>query len=309
MPFFTVSESNLALIKSTNFNAEKDLQTLIENNLDTVFNCRFIASEFYTGTEHAGRIDTLALSEDNNPVIIEYKKVESSELVNQSLYYLSWINDHRGDFQLAVNKKLGADVNVDWSEIRVICLAPGFKKFDLHAVKMMGANIELWKYRLLENGHLYITEEFRKSNFSYANKGNSDISQLSAGKKAALTRATGEYNVQQHLEDIDNDTKEIITELQDFTLSLDDSIAEIPKKFYIAYKSTQNFVCMQIRKRKVVLFLKIDPKEINPLPSICRDVTNIGHYGTGDFELTIKSKSDLTLAKQFIEQAYRNVGG
>lgn len=53
-----------------------------------MFNCRFIASEFSTGSEHAGRIDTPALSEDKNPVVIEYKKVESSELLNQSLYYL-----------------------------------------------------------------------------------------------------------------------------------------------------------------------------------------------------------------------------
>jgi RecB family endonuclease NucS len=56
--------------------------------------------------EHAGRIDTLGLSEDNNPVILEYKKVESSELVNQSLYYLSWIKDHKGDFEMAVNRAL-----------------------------------------------------------------------------------------------------------------------------------------------------------------------------------------------------------
>src|SRR6266571_9082622 len=58
-----------------------------------VFNCRFVASEFSTGAQHAGRIDTLALSEDNNPVIIEYKKVKSSELINQSILYLAWLND------------------------------------------------------------------------------------------------------------------------------------------------------------------------------------------------------------------------
>ena len=45
-------------------------------------------------------------SEDNNPVIIEYKKVESSELITQSLFYLSWIHDHRGDFNIAVQKSL-----------------------------------------------------------------------------------------------------------------------------------------------------------------------------------------------------------
>jgi RecB family endonuclease NucS len=104
MPLFHINNKQMTLAKPINFKLEKDIQNLIENNLKIVFNCKFVASEFSTGNEHAGRIDTLALSEDNNPVIIEYKKVESSELVNQSLYYLSWIKDHRGDFQIAVNK-------------------------------------------------------------------------------------------------------------------------------------------------------------------------------------------------------------
>jgi len=101
MPLFQINGAKLSLTRPTNFSQEKEIQALIEKNLETVFNCRFIASEFSTGHEHAGRIDTLALSEDSNPVVIEYKKVESSELINQSLYYLSWIKDHRGDFQVA----------------------------------------------------------------------------------------------------------------------------------------------------------------------------------------------------------------
>jgi hypothetical protein len=36
------------------------LQSLIEKNLDAVFKCRFVSSEFPTGALHAGRIDTLA---------------------------------------------------------------------------------------------------------------------------------------------------------------------------------------------------------------------------------------------------------
>ena len=120
------------------------MQRLIEGNLQTIFNCRFVASEFPTGAQHAGRIDTLALSEDKNPVIIEYKKVESSDLINQSLFYLSWIHDHRGDSEIAVQRALGSKVEVDWSDVRVICIAPNYRKYDLHAVRVMGANIELW---------------------------------------------------------------------------------------------------------------------------------------------------------------------
>jgi RecB family endonuclease NucS len=118
MALFHTSDGNVKLIKPKDIGLEKDLQSLVENNLETIFNCRFVATEFSTGHEHAGRIDSLALSEDNNPVIIEYKKVESSELVNQSLYYLAWLRDHKGDFQVAVSKKLG-DVSIDWNDIRL----------------------------------------------------------------------------------------------------------------------------------------------------------------------------------------------
>src|SRR5437764_11620691 len=138
MPIFQILDQKLESVEQTNFLTEKELQRLVEANLGPLFNCRFVASEFSTGTQHAGRIDTLALSEDNNPVIIEYKKVESSELINQSLFYLAWINDHRGDFEIAAQKSLGPKARVDWSDIRVICIAPNYRKYDLHALQVMG---------------------------------------------------------------------------------------------------------------------------------------------------------------------------
>lgn len=141
MPLYQKLEKVLSLIKQKPFNNEKELQDLIGKNLDTIFNCRFVASEFPTGPVHGGRIDTLALSEDNNPVIIEYKVVESSQLINQSLFYLSWMQDHKGDFQVAVDNTLKGKIDIDWSDIRVICIAPGYKKYDLHAVQMMGSQI------------------------------------------------------------------------------------------------------------------------------------------------------------------------
>lgn len=83
MPLFEIVSNQLNSVEQSNFAFEKELQNLIEKNLAAVFNCRLVATEFSTGTQHAGRIDTLALSEDNNPVIIEYKKVESSELITR----------------------------------------------------------------------------------------------------------------------------------------------------------------------------------------------------------------------------------
>ncbi len=71
MPLFTVSKTTLQPVAQSKFTSERLLQQLVEENLDSVFKCRLVASEFSTGAQHAGRIDTLGLSEDNNPVIID----------------------------------------------------------------------------------------------------------------------------------------------------------------------------------------------------------------------------------------------
>jgi len=310
MPLFHIDKNKMTTAKLINFDKEKELQTLIEDNLDVVFNCRFIESEFSTGSEHAGRIDTLALSEDNNPVIIEYKIIASSQLVNQSLYYLSWIKDHRGDFQIAVNKKLGKNIEIDWDDIRVICIAPEYKKYDLHAVKTMGANIELWQYKRYNTNSLYLEEIFKKSTtlISPEIDNTKNPVMVQAGKKAALTRQTSSYTFEEHLNSCDDKFKKILQDLREFILGIDEAVEEIPRKYCIAYKVSQNFVCIETRKNKLLLFLKINPAEIK-IPENGRDVRGIGHIGTGNLEISINNIKEMEESKEYIKKAFENIGG
>jgi predicted transport protein len=313
MAIFEIDKGKASRVRLSEFKLEKDLQKLIENNLETIFNCRLIATEFSTGNIHSGRIDTLAISEDNNPVIIEYKKVASSDLINQSLYYLHWIRDHKGDFQIAANRTLGKDIEVDWSDIRVICLAPEYKKYDLHAVQVMGANIELWQYKTYDNGILNIEEVYKRTT-STTNQDTADISSknpvmVEAGKKAALTRKTATYTLEEHFENLDENILELFNTIRDYIVTIDSSIEETPKKNYIAYKTSQNFACLQTYKKKLTLFLKLDANEVNPMPKQGRDVSEIGHFGTGNFELIIKDLADFEDTKLLINEAYKNIGG
>ncbi len=315
MPLFEISGPRVSVLAQSNFALEKNLQVIIERNLETVFNCRLVQSEFPTGYQHSGRIDTLALSEDNNPVIIEYKKVESSELVNQSLYYLAWLRDHKGDFERAVQKVLGASIDVDWSEVRVICIAPNYKKYDLYAVQMMGANIELWSYHLFEDRLLYL-EKVLQAGYSpvVVDESQLDVAgknpvMVAAGKKAALTRATGVYTFAEHLEGKSGEIQEIAFAIQEFVTGLDSTFQEVPKKNYIAYKTSQNVACVEVQNQKVLLYLKLNPREIGNPPRISRDMTGRGHFGTGDFEITLKSLDDFEVAKPYIEMAYQKLGG
>lgn len=316
MPIFDVSGNKLSTVVQKNFALEKDLQTLIEKNIETVFNCRLVASEFSTGAQHAGRMDSLALSEEDNPVIIEYKKGESSELINQNLFYLHWIQDHKGDFEMAAQKKLGSAVNIDWSAVRVICIAPNYKKYDLHAVQVMGANIELWKYRLFSNNSLYLEEVFHPSRSTASSapvlatgNGYKNPIMVEAGKKAALTRATAIYTFDENLEGKSNEIQELTASIREFILGLDEAIDEVPRKSYIAYKISQNIACMEIQRKNIKLFLKLKPSDIPDGTPNYRDVTSIGHYGKCKVEFTVSTESEFDPVKEFIAMAYNKVGG
>jgi len=72
MDLYKIKNNKLEEINKESFNLEKDIQSLVENNLETLFNLEFISTEFSVGDF---RIDTLSYdNENNNFVIIEYKK-------------------------------------------------------------------------------------------------------------------------------------------------------------------------------------------------------------------------------------------
>ena len=171
----------------------------------------------------------------------------------------------------------------------------------------MGANLELWTYRLFKNDSLYLEEIFRKSTITSPP---GSLDGLTAGKKAALSRRTGSYTVEQHFTKKPVLMKDLAQSIREFALGLDLAIEEAPKKYYIAYKISQNIICMEIYKHRVLLYIKFDPKKVDaPKKLHPRDMTSIGHYGTGDLELPVRTKDDLELVKPLLEQAYQKVGG
>lgn len=93
--------------------------------------------------------DTLGLGENGCLLILEYKRSINENVINQGLFYLDWLIDHRKDFQWLVLQKLGKKEaeTVDWSAPRLICVAGDFNRYDDNAVKQIQCNIELILYR------------------------------------------------------------------------------------------------------------------------------------------------------------------
>lgn len=129
---------------------EADVQGLVEAHMETLLGVRFLASEYSTGPVHGGRIDSLGLDENGSPVIVEYKRGTDAGVINQGLFYLSWLMDHRAEFEYLVRDRLGATAasQVLWSGPRLVCIAGDFTRYDVHAVHEHRRSIDLVRYRL-----------------------------------------------------------------------------------------------------------------------------------------------------------------
>ena len=94
MPIYTIDkDEKLIPIKQVKFNNEKEMQNLTENNLEELFDLRFVASEFQVDNL---RIDTLAFNEKTKSfVIIEYKNVKNYSVIDQGYSYLSLLLNNK----------------------------------------------------------------------------------------------------------------------------------------------------------------------------------------------------------------------
>ena len=115
--------------------------------MEIFFGVTFLASE-YRNTD-GGRIDSVGIDENNCPVILEYKRSVKDNVINQGLFYLNWLLDHKDSCEVLVISKLGLEKveNIDWSMPRVICVAGDFTKYDESAIKQMDKNISLIRYK------------------------------------------------------------------------------------------------------------------------------------------------------------------
>ncbi|MCC7570318.1 hypothetical protein KO465_03150 [Candidatus Micrarchaeota archaeon] len=297
MPLFSAKDKHAKQLHKVNFSSEKELQAFVEQNLEELFHIKFLATEYVTSSQHGGRIDSLGLDENGSPVIIEYKWGENSAIINQGLFYLDWLVDHQGDFRLLVQHKIGKDIEVDFGAPRLLLIASSFTKYDTYAINRMAENIELWSYSFFDQDifELRLIAE----------------SQATTNDKKQISKTQyKDYSLDRHLEDKSEELQELINSLRERILALetDTPIQEVPRKFYIAYKTAHNFVCVEPQKNQLKLHLALDPNKVD-LDSKeirVRNVIGVGHYGTGDLEVLIKNDSQIDEAMKLIKEAYEN---
>ena len=273
MPLFSVGQNHsIEQIHIKSLDKEKTIQEIFEKNLPKILGITFIKSEHQTTD---GRIDTLGIDQYGTPCIIEYKRNKSHSIINQGIFYLKWLKDHRESFEKLVSEE-NIGLKVDWNSPRVICIAESYNKYDIATAEYLSIKIELYKFQLHQDEILLVEREGRQIFNSYT----------SEQKAQDTTEQKQQSMVEKHLKEIKSEIlREYCVELHNEIRNLDPTITSKVNLQYIAYKLERNFVDIMIQQNSMKIYLNMKKGTLEDNFGITRDVAEQGHHGNGDYEI------------------------
>jgi len=270
-------------------NPEHQLQKYIENYLNQFFHCYFLKS-FYKIP--SGEIDTLAITEDGNPCIIEYKHKKKDTILNQIVFYYDWLMQRstKFEFERIVKENEGTkNIDVDWSKLHLICVAKEYSNWDINLIKHLDTEIRCYTYAYHENEldvHLDpMVNQFKKQKNNTGKQLNKEI--------------TLEY----HRNKADKETKDFLDRLREGVFKMGDDIEEGYAPNYIKYFVNTTFLVIHIRKKWLLIELRVDEKSFKDPKKLAKDISN--RNWTTTREMKIKNIEELKYAFNLIKQAYK----
>lgn len=291
---------NLKYIGEKPFRLEKEIQSMTEANLNTIFRLQLVKSEFALKNF---RIDTLAYDGESNAfVIIEYKRGKNFSVIDQGFSYLSLMLDNKAEFILEFNESQHRTLtraDVDWSQSRVLFLSQKFTTYQLEAINFKDLPIELWEVKRFENNTVsfdQIQKSSAQKSISTIAKTNRTINKISKEIKV--------YSESEHLEIATDEIKELYEKVRASILDLSDLEVK-PKKRYIAFVAGRNAVDIKIQKKALKLFLNLKLGELEDPKDLMRDVSDIGHHGNGDYEVQFSDDENLEYIMSLVKQSIK----
>lgn len=291
---FKKYNTSYKLLPEKPINLEKDIQKVIESNLDVFFGLEFITSEFKVAQF---RCDTFAFdSESKSFVVIEYKKRTDKGLFDQGLGYFELMSSRQADFLTEYNESKNMSLqrkDVDWSQSKIIFISPGFNKSQIQAANFK-VNIELWEI------HLY-------DNILELNKIHSDNeTPLPVGEKQAkVIEKFKAYTEEFHYKQRDTEKTRPLYEKFRHRILLIPNVQMNVKKHYIAFKTNFNFVSFTLLKSKLVINLVFDEKESKDPRGLVQNLSDKGHWGAGNHAIYVTDDKDIDYIMGIILNSYK----
>lgn len=303
MILYSNQTGKLTEIKENPFKLERDIQKVFEANLSTIMDLELVKSEF---TIKNKRIDTLAFDRQSGAfIIIEYKRDKNMSVVDQGFTYLSLMLENKADFIIEYNESLRQNLkreDVDWSQTRVAFVSTSFTENQIQATNFKDIAIELWEVKQYENDTIIINA-IKKSSASES------IKPLTKNKETlkTVTEEIKVYTERDHIGKATDTIDELYEKFKSAITNLADDIVIIPKKQYIAFnKEKKNYCGITILKNSLKIFINLKAGELDDPKQLAKDVSKIGHWGNGDYQIQVENDNDLEYIMSLIKQAIQN---
>ena len=279
------------VIKAQEFSGgdpEHQLQKYIEKHLNHFFQAHYLKSWYKIPS---GEIDTLAITEDGNPCIIEYKHKQEDTILNQIVFYYDWLMQRPTKFEferIVKENESTKKIDVDWSKIRLICVAKEYSNRDISLIKHLDTEIECYSYTYHENEldiHLDpIVNQFKKQ------------------KSNSSRQVNKEMTLEDHRNRGEKEGKELLDKLRNEVLKMGDDVQEGYAPNYIKYFIKTTFLAIHIRRKWLIIELRVNEKTFKDPKRLAKDISNRGFTVTREMKIDNMEKLDYAIS--LIKQAY-----
>lgn len=304
MKLYTITDDNLKSISPNNFKLEKEIQTLVEKNLEELFNLEFVKSELPIKNF---RVDTLGFDKENKSfVIIEYKRDKNYSVIDQGYTYMSLMLNNKSDFILEYNENCDGQLkknDVDWTQSKVIFVSPHFTEYQKHSINFKDVPFELWEIKRYENNLLGLVQHKTTSEESI-----STLSDNSSNVVNQVSKQIKVYSEEYHL-NLSKSRPEWVKELyfsfKEMIMNLGD-VEMKPNGNYLSFRKKSPFVDIVFYNNGLYTIINMKEGSLNDPNKLMKTFGGKGHWGNGDYYTTIDTNTDLDYMMFLIKQSYQN---
>lgn len=207
-----------------------NMQKIIEDNIAELLGLSLVASNYQVQSHHSETIETIAVDENYQIVVIEYRQGKFGQTINKGLFYMDYIKNNLSEFKILVNDKLGKDIsrNVIYTP-RLISIGDDFNRYDEYAISQLPVEIDLIKLQSFTKGFICLEKAFQglKQNHQHF-----------------------VYNFKNELE------RQLYMTISQFVLSLGDEVTETGFNGFLSFRRIKNFMYL-IFEEQIIISLKL----------------------------------------------------
>tara|TARA_B100001057_G_scaffold20253_1_gene18714 strand:+ start:111 stop:1043 length:933 start_codon:yes stop_codon:yes gene_type:complete len=308
MDLYKLNKNKLSPIDQDQFKLEKDIQNIVEQNTEEIFNLQLVKSEFAIKNY---RIDSLCFDQETNSfVIIEYKKGSSYSVIDQGFSYLSTMLNNKSDFVLEYNESTNSGLKrdqVDWTQSRVIFISTSFNSFQTDSVNFKDIPFELYQVKRFKGGVISINQISSKSKESIKS-----VKAINSDNNKVLDQVSV-YDEDSQLKGSSQRIRELYFQLKERMSSWQDVKFKTTKNYVSVGRGNKTKIYINIQKERLklhllrridfkgnvksakVMFTIDDPKKIHTLYKSSHKE---------QYQILLKDEKDIDYVVSLLKQKY-----